>query len=409
MALELWSGTPQSLTRLTPYPSRYASLCNMSSSCSNPLRNSCLTALQRYRFSYVLTDPKLPDNPIVYASSQFLDMTGYFADEIIGRNCRFLQGPDTDRRTVLLIRDAVREGKSCHVAILNYTKQGSPFWNLFHMAPIFSKEDGSIVHFLGVQTPISECIAHAFLSRRNTVSEERCDCVDDAFVSDPLSTTCRMDLMCKDRKDVWEVLEVNKQKSLAAMRSLLSALSECNICRASKRKCTRETLCPTGNDLLCVSLTMCLAKIQQSFVLCDPHLPDTPVVYASNMFLQLTGYSIDEVIGHNCRFLQGPKTDPLAVKQLRESIKSQQDCTVRILNYRKDKSPFWNLLHVGHIRNAGGKVTFCIGVQLDATNLDDNEHQVVGMSPHMKQLGAVGAVRVAVRSLQGSCRLQKTS
>ena len=82
-------------------------------------------------------------------------MTGYTAEEVLGRNCRFLQGPATDRRTVMEIRDAIREERSCQVSILNYTKQGKAFWNLFHMAPVFSREDGRVVHYLGVQTPIN--------------------------------------------------------------------------------------------------------------------------------------------------------------------------------------------------------------------------------------------------------------
>ena len=112
-------------------------------------------ALQRSTFSFVLTDPRIHENPIVYASDGFLSMTGYTAEEVLGRNCRFLQGPATDRRTVMEIRDAIREERSCQVSILNYTKQGKAFWNLFHMAPVFSREDGRVVHYLGVQTPIN--------------------------------------------------------------------------------------------------------------------------------------------------------------------------------------------------------------------------------------------------------------
>lgn len=111
--------------------------------------------LQQHEYNFVLSDPRLPDHPIVFASEGFLRMSGYDREEVLGRNCRFLQGPDTDRGTVVEIRDAIREERACQVRILNYTKQGEPFWNLFHMAPIFSN-DGRVIHYVGVQTPIAK-------------------------------------------------------------------------------------------------------------------------------------------------------------------------------------------------------------------------------------------------------------
>ncbi|KAJ0038399.1 hypothetical protein Pint_23153 [Pistacia integerrima] len=88
----------------------------------------------------------------------------------------------------------------------------------------------------------------------------------------------------------------------------------------------------------------------------DPHLPDMPIVYASDAFLKLTGYDRHEVLGHNCDFLNGSDTDTATLYQIKESIRAEQACTVRILNYRKDKSSFWCLLHMSPVRNASGKV-----------------------------------------------------
>jgi PAS domain S-box-containing protein len=133
----------------------------------------------------------------------------------------------------------------------------------------------------------------------------------------------------------------------------------------------------------------------------DPHLPDTPIVHASDLFLHLTGYNLEEIMGRNCRFLQGPGTDPAAVAQIRESMSLEKSCSVRLLNYRKDKRPFWNLLHVSPVRCSKGKVAFYVGVQLHVSAVDKEEEEEMGMNAKQKQLGAVAAVRVAVRSLQG--------
>ncbi|PSS13544.1 Protein TWIN LOV like [Actinidia chinensis var. chinensis] len=159
---------------------------------------------------------------------------------------------------------------------------------------------------------------------------------------------------------------------------------------------TDPYICSAGRGLLSSSLTLSLGRIKQSFVLTDPHLPDMPIVYASDAFLKLTGYARHEVLGHNCRFLSGVDTDFSSIFQIKESIRTEQACTVRILNYRKDRSSFWNLLHISPVRNASGKIAYYVGVQIDESCKSQDKH---GLSPEMMQRGAVGAVKVAVRSL----------
>ena len=104
-------------------------------------------------FIFIITDPRIQDNPIIYASEGFLEMTKYSLEEVLGRNCRFLQGPLTGRRTVLEISDGIREERSFQVSCVNYNKEGKAFWSLMDMAPLFSKEDGRVVHFVGVFIP----------------------------------------------------------------------------------------------------------------------------------------------------------------------------------------------------------------------------------------------------------------
>jgi PAS domain S-box-containing protein len=79
------------------------------------------------RMPMVLTDPNLPANPIVFANRAFQDLTGYTEEEILGRNCRFLQGAHTDREAVAELRDAVSERRAVSVELLNYKRDGTPF------------------------------------------------------------------------------------------------------------------------------------------------------------------------------------------------------------------------------------------------------------------------------------------
>ncbi|KAJ6351508.1 hypothetical protein OIU78_007431 [Salix suchowensis] len=111
-------------------------------------------ALDELHHNFTITDPAFPDHPIVFASRGFLKMSGFLREEVVGNNGRIFQGPKTNRKTVMEIREAIREERAVRVHILNYRKDGTPFWMLFQMSPVFSKEDGSGVHFIGVHVPL---------------------------------------------------------------------------------------------------------------------------------------------------------------------------------------------------------------------------------------------------------------
>lgn len=111
------------------------------------------------------------------------------------------------------------------------------------------------------------------------------------------------------------------------------------------------------------SFIKALQTAQQNFVVTDPSLPDNPIVYASQGFLNLTGYSLDQILGRNCRFLQGPETDPKAVEHIRNAIEQGNDMSVCLLNYRCDGTTFWNQFFIAALRDASGTVTNFVGVQ----------------------------------------------
>lgn len=106
-----------------------------------------MQALSNGQQCFVLSDPKLPDNPIIFASPGFYKMTGYSDKEVLGRNCRFLQGQGTDPKSVDMIRKAIAAGSDTTVCLLNYKADGTPFWNQFFIAAL-RDSDNNIVNFV---------------------------------------------------------------------------------------------------------------------------------------------------------------------------------------------------------------------------------------------------------------------
>ncbi|MET3691463.1 PAS domain S-box-containing protein [Methylobacterium goesingense] len=112
----------------------------------------------------VLTDPRLADNPIVWANDAFLALTGYSWEDLDGRNCRMLQGADTDPRAVRRLREAVRVGRPIEIELVNYRKDGTSFWNGMTVAPV-RDATGRIVHFYSAQADMTGKYRHEVAMR----------------------------------------------------------------------------------------------------------------------------------------------------------------------------------------------------------------------------------------------------
>ena len=112
-----------------------------------------------------------------------------------------------------------------------------------------------------------------------------------------------------------------------------------------------------------------------SFTISDPSLPDNPLIWVNDSFTQVTGYDFRDSVGRNCRFLQGPDTDPATVREIRQAIDREEATTVTLLNYRRDGSTYWNELTVSPVRDAAGRATHFVGVQRDVTNRVELERE----------------------------------
>ena len=129
-----------------------------------------------------------------------------------------------------------------------------------------------------------------------------------------------------------------------------------------------------------------LANVNEGILVADALQPDCPIEFVNAGFTRMTGYSKTELLGRNCRLVQGSNTDPDAARRVRVAIEQQQPVTVELLNYRKDGSPFWNLLSITPLRNRQGEVVKFVGVQHDLTDAKLREQQMVAA----QRLKAVG-------------------
>lgn len=119
-----------------------------------------------------LSDPDQEDNPIVYANEMFEMITGYSQEEIIGRNCRFLQGKDRDQKELDQVREAIRDNKRITVTLRNYRKNGEMFYNRFTIRPLYDRE-GNLIYYLGLQHDVTnQILAEHELERLNKLLGE---------------------------------------------------------------------------------------------------------------------------------------------------------------------------------------------------------------------------------------------
>ena len=113
-----------------------------------------VSAVRATRMPMIITNPRQPDNPVVFANDAFCRLTGYPREEIVGRNCRFLQGPETDRQTVTRIREAVQRAQPIEIDIRNHRKNGEPFWNRLLLAPVRDGR-GDLAFFFASQVDVT--------------------------------------------------------------------------------------------------------------------------------------------------------------------------------------------------------------------------------------------------------------
>ena len=141
-----------------------------------------------------------------------------------------------------------------------------------------------------------------------------------------------------------------------------------------------------GHDIFYAAVQMS----RMPMILSDPHRPDNPIIFCNHAFEKLTGYDQTEIVGRNCRFLQGRDTDPEAIGRIRAAIAAREDVHEDIFNYRKDGSGFWNALFISPVFAPDGGLVYFFASQLDVTRRHEAE-AVVRQAQRLETLGSMAS------------------
>ena len=160
--------------------------------------------------------------------------------------------------------------------------------------------------------------------------------------------------------------------------------------RVGKRHWKQSVIRQDGLDERGGVFFAALEMTRMPMILTDPRQADNPIVFANNAFLDLTGYEASEVLGRNCRFLQGAETDPDQVTELREAVSTREAIALEILNYRRDGSAFWNAVFIGPVYGPDHELLYFFASQLDVTARREAQQQTA-QSQKMEAIGQLTA------------------
>ena len=222
------------------------------------------------------------DRLTTYINDEFVRITGYAREEMLGKPCSILQGPDSQPDVVLQMREALDAKQPFHGEILNYRKDGTPFWNDLSINPVFD-EAGNVTQFVGIQRDVTQ------------------------------------------RKKMLEDLNLF-------------------------RKCIDQ-----ANDVIVITEA-------------EPfELPGPRIVFVNDAYERTTGYTREEALGATPRMLQGPKTDPAAIKRMAQALRQWKPVREEVLNYTKNGREFWSEIDIVPMANETGWYTHWISIQRDIT------------------------------------------
>ena len=376
----------------------------------------------------VIADARQEDNPVVFVNEHFLDVTGYSREEVIGQNCRFLQTRadgtrDDDQEGVRVLSRCIAAGEAIHTRIRNYRKDGTMFWNDLFITPI-RNESGEITHFVGVQNDITEKVE----AERDR--DEHRTLLDAFYTSSPLlmgvvevhpddilirsangqsegpysdgpgqlqgQTLAALGRPEADRS-YWsrlfnEAVEsgrtVQTTTSIPVSPSPADRAGWYNVTVAPLKNAEGVPLAMFLLDEITeqreilrqqADLTTALDQASDSVIITDASMdsPGPIILYVNRAFEKMTGYSREEVIGRDPRFMQGEMTGRVELDRMRRQLDAGEPYRGELVNYTRDGQPYFVEIEIAPVRDEQGVVRRFVSTQRDVTPRRRLEREVL--------------------------------
>ncbi|TVR81987.1 MAG: PAS domain S-box protein [Rhodospirillales bacterium] len=359
-------------------------------------------AMEAANTGIIITGPVDRDCPILYANPAFERLTGYAFPDVAGKNCRFLQGDDTDDAAIESMRDAVLSGRPVTVTTRNYRKDGSPFWNEITIAPVID-DNGTATHFIGTLSDVSVLKqAQIDLQQQLAFSRTLIDTVPIPMFFKDLDGRYRIcnqafarlaglptkdiightvhDLLLPELADQQRAEDLTLLRG-GGVRTYDQVIPE--QCGRRRHETVTKALFlkPDGTIGGIVGAIQDLTdrnEAEKQFRILSRAVEQSPatvvitdatgaIQFVNAAFVALTGYSAEEAVGQNPRILKSGENTPETYVTLWRTISVGETWRGELLNRKKNGELFWEFATIGPIIDNDGAITHFVAVKEDIT------------------------------------------
>jgi diguanylate cyclase (GGDEF)-like protein/PAS domain S-box-containing protein len=384
-----------------------------------------LAPFESASMALVLCDAGAPDVPVISVNEAFCELTGYAPAEVIGRNCRFLQGSDADPAQLARLRHAIEHGEPCRAVLWNRRRDGSPFLNEVLITPV-RDSTGTLRLFKGLLREVASDGRQPYLhvrfalSQAGTLTALPCqggggvDWLNNMASSDRARLTNAAAHVAAKRSAAGRVVVPVRLRQTDGSQQTWELTARPRFDGADYVVFEGSFWAALRGDSPEAQLRLqeaVAAHINDGIIITDADLFDPPgprIIYVNAAMERHSGYTAAELIGQTPRMLQGPETDRAETARVSAALRAWQPVTTQLLNYRRDGTKYWTELSITPVADDYGWWTHWVSVQRDVTERRAASDRIEFLALHDPLTGLANR-RLATEKLERALRDVPTS